>query len=165
MKKLFIVRHAKSSWEHRQLSDFERPLNPRGLRAAPLVAERLKKSNHLPAKIFSSPAIRAIATARIFASHFQYPLQEIIKVEHFYEASIGAMLNFINEIHDENESVMLFGHNPTFTILAEYLTGNYFGNLPTAAVVGIHFEYEKWQYITKGSGEVFLHEFPKKKED
>ena len=162
MKKLFVVRHAKSSWENRQLSDFNRPLNPRGIRTAPLVAKRLKKLNHLPDKIFSSPANRAISTAKIFASQLLYPTEHITQVESFYEASINSMLAFIYRLSDEDDSVMLFGHNPTFTFLAEYLSGSYFGNLPTAAVVGIHFDYEKWQYIIKGSGDVFLYEYPKK---
>ena len=162
MKELFIVRHAKSSWENRQLRDFDRPLNPRGKRTAPIVAQRLRKEILTPDLICSSPANRALSTAKIFAEELDYPTSEIVEEISIYESSLNNMLELIYRFSDEYDSIMLFGHNPTFTFLAEYLSGNSFGNLPTAATVGIRFDIDNWKYVSRETGEVFLYEYPKK---
>ncbi len=161
MKELFIIRHAKSSWAHQGLSDHERPLNNRGEVDAPLMGSILKGHNFIPDLIVSSTANRAQTTAKIIA--VELACTELIELESkIYEASAEQLLTLINQFDDQYNRIFIVGHNPGFTYLAEQLTDEYFGNLPTCGIVGVRFEFESWSYVSAGTGVNFYYDFPKK---
>lgn len=162
LKELFIIRHAKSSWEHEGISDFDRPLNQRGEEDAPLMGSVLRKNAYKPDFIIASPAKRTLTTAKIIAEKFDYEEEKIVTNAEIYEASYHDMLALINEIDDRYNRVFLVGHNPTFTNLAERLGGEYIGNLPTCGIVGLRFNFKSWQMVTEGGGLLFYYDYPKR---
>ena len=161
-KVLYISRHAKSSWDDASLADFDRPLNKRGKKDAPMMGELLESLGVLPELIIASPAKRAIRTARILADKILYPASEIVLNEDIYEASTSDLLDIIENFDDSLKSVMIVGHNPSFTHLANYLTETYFDNVPTCGIVAVGFELSHWKDIDKNSGKIIFYEYPKK---
>lgn len=162
-KILYLLRHAKSSWKDSSLYDFDRPLNKRGKRDAPFMGGVLKDKGVLPDLIISSPAKRAITTARKVAKEIGYPKDHIIGNENIYEASVSDLLDLINALDDSLNSAMLVGHNPTFTALANYLTDTAsFDNVPTCGVVAIAFPGNDWKGVDEGTGKLLFFEYPKK---
>src|ERR1700742_1748644 len=121
MKTLFLLRHAKSSWDNPGLADFDRPLNDRGFAAAPLMGRVLSIKGYRPALIISSPAERAKTTAILVkaAAGFDCPLEYDDRV---YEASPQKLQKVISKVSDEKESVMVAGHNPGVTGLLKLFT-------------------------------------------
>lgn len=158
---MYLIRHAKSSWDYPHLSDFDRPLNKRGEKDAPLMGNVLVKENVDPDLIISSPAKRAITTAKVIASSIGYQL-EIEENRNIYGADTQLMLNLVNGVSQEVNTLMLFGHNPTFTYFAEMLSGADIGNLPTTGVVGIEFDFDNWELVSSGTGTCFYYDYPKK---
>ncbi|MBW8050762.1 MAG: histidine phosphatase family protein [Cytophagales bacterium] len=161
-KTLYIARHAKSSWTDPDLSDFERPLKKRGEKDAPMMGKILASKGVKPELIISSPAKRAITTAHILAKEIKYPIDKIVTNEEIYMASVSDLRDIIEQLNDSLKSVMLVGHNPGFTSLANYLTKHYFDNVPTTGVVAIGFDVSGWNKIKKNSGKVIFFEYPKK---
>jgi len=161
-KVLYIARHAKSSWKDASLRDFDRPLNKRGKRDAPKIGEVLKENGVQPGLIISSPARRAFKTARIYAKKLDYSKKDIITNENIYEASVTDLLEIISGQHDTIQSLMIVGHNPTFTALANYLTDEYIDNVPTGGVVAVSFPFDSWKQVDESTGKVLFYEYPKK---
>lgn len=122
MKTLFLIRHAKSSWDDTALPDKDRPLNDRGRRDAPKMGERLAKRDVKPDLILSSPAVRALRTAEIIAKKLDYR-RKIVVNERLYAVGADDLLDVIHQLGDKVERVMLFGHNPELTELAHRLSG------------------------------------------
>lgn len=162
MKKLYLVRHSKSSWKNPGLSDFERPLNKRGKRDAPFMGKLLAKRGVRPELIFSSPAKRALKSAKIIAEEIGYPLEEIVTQAKIYDASVADLIEVIHDFDNIYREVMLFGHNPGITGLVNYLSDFELDNLPTSGVVCIEFNDIAWHRISRHSGEVVFIEYPKK---
>ncbi len=162
MKTLYLVRHAKSSWKHPGLDDFERPLNKRGRRDAPFMGKILKKKKVLPSLIMSSPATRAVLTARTIADKIGYPLDKIKYSEEIYLAADQALLRLIQAIDDNHKKVMLVGHNPGFTSMANALCNHSVDNVPTCGVFCIQFKLASWALVEAASGEFQFFEYPKK---
>jgi phosphohistidine phosphatase len=117
MKTLVLVRHAKSSWDNPGLSDFERKLNKRGVRDAPYMGKVVKEKGIQPDLIVSSPAVRALTTAKFFAHALDYSEDQIDKRESIYTSGPRQILTIINHLDDELNTIMLFGHNPDLTTL------------------------------------------------
>lgn len=161
MKELYIIRHAKSDWNDATLSDFDRPLNKRGLRNAPDMGARMRKRGIRPDRIISSPALRAKTTAEFFARELGIDAADIRYERSIYEASIQSLLYLVAVLPDEAERIFLFGHNPGFSGLADALGSTPVGDLPTAAVVGIRFEADHWNDAARMRGEVILFDYPK----
>ncbi len=161
MKRLLIVRHAKSSWEFSQLSDFERPLNSRGEKDVPDMAERVNQHSFNPQLLISSPANRAIATAKGFAKALGIPDADIIQDENHYHASSERLRSIIKKFDNEFDRIMIFGHNPGLTYLINELSGFRLDNLPTCGVCGIEFKVDSWADVKKGIGRKFFYDFPK----
>ena len=159
---LTLVRHAKSSWNDTSLSDFERPLNSRGLKNAPEMGRRLADANYLVDSIVSSSAIRAITTAEFIASEIEFNLQKIDRNEEIYEASLNTLIDLVTNLDDNLNRVMLVGHNPGFTVLSNYLSNAEIDNMPTCAVVQIQFDMNSWKSITERSGKLLDFDYPKK---
>jgi phosphohistidine phosphatase len=163
-KQLLIIRHAKSDWNNPNLRDFDRPLNKRGEVNAPEMAQRLVKQNIIPQLIVSSPALRAITTARLFAENWKIKANEIKEEPSIYEAPFKSILKVINQLDNQNDIVAIFGHNPGLTDLVSYLDG-YLDNMPTCSVVYIEFPFDDWRMISEGTGKVLLFDYPKSGED
>jgi len=162
MKKLYICRHAKSSWQNPDNSDFERPLNKRGHENAPFMGKLLAKKNVSPDLIFTSPANRAITTAKYIAKEIGFPVTNIILEKNFYDSSLGFMIEFIQNLDNDLNTVMLFGHNPIFTALSNVLSGQFIDNIPTCGIVELDFNLSDWNKIDMQSAELVSFEFPKK---
>jgi phosphohistidine phosphatase len=161
MKKLFLIRHAKSSWDNAALPDKERPLNDRGRRDAPKMGERLAKRDVKPDLILSSPAVRALSTAEIIAEKLDYRRKDIVVMERLYAAEVDDLRDVIRQLGDQLECVMMFGHNPEFTGLAHRLSGE-IAHMPTCAVAEFTFDAKSWSGIdTIKPAEVML-DYPKK---
>ncbi|PHS30902.1 MAG: phosphohistidine phosphatase [Sulfurovum sp.] len=154
-KTLYIARHAKSDWGDNTLSDFERPLNPRGERDAPFMAKLLKEKGAKPELILSSPAKRAKTTAK----HYHETLGGELRFdERIYEASHISLQYLVEEMFQEVDSLMIVGHNPGLTALNDLLSNKSIYNLATAAVVAIELE----DSVAPHKGKQKFFEYPKK---
>jgi phosphohistidine phosphatase len=162
MKTLYLHRHAKSSWDHPGLSDFDRPLNDRGYHDAPEMGLRLVQRGVQVDAILSSTAVRALSTAKFVASELGFPENHIQLVEQLYLPSVAIILETLNAIDDRFNKVILFGHNPGFTEAVHYLAGDGPANLPTAGVARIDFPFEEWKLVSGGTGELCWLDYPKK---
>lgn len=145
MKTLYILRHAKSDWSNAALSDFERPLNERGKKAAPLMGRMMRARNFIPQFVISSPAVRARQTAETITENAG--LKGKIKFDsRIYEAHPQTLLEIVSEIADSFDSAMLVGHNPGFENLVQILTDE-IQPMPTAALAVIDLKIEHWNQI------------------
>jgi phosphohistidine phosphatase len=157
MKKLLLIRHAKATHDT-GYSDFERPLKPSGLKDATMMAERLLSAYTIPQVIVSSPALRTLSTANIFAEHLSLPKPLIIK--EIYEAGTKSLLNIIEELPDKYEFVALVGHNPAISDILYYLTGQVADMHPGAFAV-VEFENDSWRMISEYTGKLTWYSTPK----
>jgi phosphohistidine phosphatase len=157
---LTLIRHAKSSWAEAGLSDFERPLNARGQRDAPLMAERLRAAGIQPQRLVSSPALRALSTARLFRPILGVA-EPIVMEPRIYEASLATLLGVVSELDPSERSIVLFGHNPGLSELAECLSGQTLGALPTCAAVTLTFSGDGWGAARRGLARLEALRFPK----
>lgn len=164
MKKLIIVRHAKSSWDFPELDDFDRPLNNRGKRNAPEMGKRLDKKGVKIDLIIASPAKRAYTTAKKIADEISFPIKKIVKEPLFYHGSLSNMLSVIQHIDNDNKSLMIFGHNPGLTELSNLLSNSDIYNIPTCGITEIDFNVSSWSEIEKYTGELVSFDYPKKAE-
>lgn len=165
-KQLFIIRHGKSDWKNSDItSDFDRPLNQRGHKTAPEMGKRLADKKFQPDLIVSSPAVRAFTTAKYFAEAWDIKTDAIQTEQQIYEAGVATLLSMINKFADKHDCIAIFGHNPGFTDLVNYLTDSYIENMPTASVVIIDFPFEEWKLISSGTGDNILFDYPKNGED
>jgi len=152
VKTLFLVRHAKSSWDEPALPDKDRPLNDRGKRDAPKMGERLAKREVTPDLILSSPAKRALETAQIIAKKLDYKLADIVVDERLYATGADDLLDVIRKLGAKPKIVMLFGHNPELTELAHRLSSK-IAHLPTCAVAEFTLDAKSWAAIGKDKPE------------
>lgn len=147
MKKLFLVRHAKSSRSIADLEDFDRPLNERGYSDAHLIGLHLKNEIDGQLVIISSPAVRALSTALIFGREINYEPEKINLCIELYETDATTYLKVILEQKDIFNSMILVGHNPTISDTIEKLNGSTCGDVPTCAVSIFTIKTEKWADI------------------
>nr|WP_321468301.1 histidine phosphatase family protein [uncultured Desulfobulbus sp.] len=162
MKRLIICRHAKSSWSDPELRDFDRPLNKRGIRDAPLMGKRLAAQGIKPDLICSSPAERARETARQYSQQLAYPYEQIVFDAQQYEASVAQLLTLIHNVDSRIKTLMMVGHNPECTALVNFLSGLQIDNIPTCGIVGLEFAGQTWKEICAESGTLLFFDYPKK---
>ena len=162
MKRLLICRHAKSSWRDQSLSDFERPLNKRGKRDAPIMGQRLYARQAVPELIMSSSAKRALTTALHYAQALGYPVEKIITNSSQYAAGVAQLVALIQQTRETVTTLMIMGHNPESTHLANFLSGLQIDNIPTCGIVALEFSQESWQDIDAACGKLLFFDFPKK---
>lgn len=160
MRILTLVRHAKSSRDYPELSDFERPLNNRGRKEAPAIAAKLRKADIKPDLLISSPATRAITTARLFAEELNLHLDEIVLNPHIYEASAWTLQHIVRSLPPDRLEVMLFGHNPGISHFAHDLAECPFDEMATGAAVRIELPAKTWSLVKSGSGKVLRYDTP-----
>ena len=161
MKELILVRHAKSSWKDPTLSDHERPLNKRGKRDAPEMGERLARSGCDPDLMVSSSAIRALETARSVAGKLGYPRESIAVEERLFHAGVAELLQVIRGVEDSVDSLMLFGHNPGLTDLANHIGPREILNMPTCAVLHLGLKSASWTEVGKTPVDEVMYDYPK----
>ncbi len=168
MKTLYIIRHAKSSWDDPGLSDFDRPLNERGKKDAPRMGKRLREKNAVADIMVSSPAKRAISTCKRIAEELQYSKEKIQTDERLYHADEDDILSAIRNLSEKHSNAFLFGHNPGLTDFVNSLNQNkrnIIDNVPTCGVVCFRFQSDTWKEIKFNGGELVFFDFPKSKDD
>jgi phosphohistidine phosphatase len=152
MKTLLIMRHAKSSWNFPELSDYDRPLNGRGNRDAPRMGKHLGQEGLVPDRILTSSAKRARKTARKVAKASGYT-GKVKELDALYDTTLGAYFKTLQVLPEKYQRVMVVGHNPTMEQLVSHLTGH-ITRMPTAALVHIELSIESWEALdlyTKGT--------------
>ena len=161
-KTLFIVRHGKSNWDYENAADMDRPLNSRGINDAHTMAGRLYKRKIIPDLMLTSPAIRAFHTAIIFAMEINYPPDNIKIDRSVYHTYPEEIIKSIKKTDDSINSLMIFGHNPGFTELANFFTNEPISNVPTSGVVELVFNTNTWESIGKQNLQSEIFDYPKK---
>ncbi len=161
MKTVYIVRHAKSSWENLNLSDHDRPLNPVGIKKTKKIIDFLKNKKTVTDLIISSSAVRAFKTAEIIADGIGYPIQAIVKNTNLYQANEDDIFNELFSINDSINSVMIIAHNPTLTDFVNNFTVPQIDNLPTTGIVRIDFDTGSWLNIETVKFKVKFVVFPR----
>ena len=145
MKTLLILRHAKSSWKDASLADHDRPLNKRGKQDAPRMGKFLREQGLMPDRIISSTAKRARNTAKAVAKVCQCE-DKVELTQEFYHAGPGSYLAVLQNVPDDNQRVMVVGHNPGMEALVTHLTGR-METMPTAALAHVALPIEKWDEL------------------
>ncbi len=163
MKTLYLMRHAKSSWKDPSLADHQRPLNPRGEKAAPRMGKRLKKKGVELDVIFSSDAKRAMQTAAAMADVLGLPPNDIRPDPKLYNAEPDAIFKAVNQFDDQWENVMVVAHNPRITDLANRFYSEPIANIPTAGMVELRFDAPSWRKIDRNNLWFATVDFPKRK--
>jgi phosphohistidine phosphatase len=161
MKTIYFIRHAKSDWSV-ECDDFDRNLNERGEKNALFMAERLKKYQVSPDIIVSSPAKRALTTAKIIAERLKLPKKSLTTDQKLYLTPPKTYLEIIRQIDDKYDTVFIIGHNPTITEICESLSGVNIGNIPTCGIFCIEFCTETFSAISANEGKKIFFDFPKK---
>ena len=168
MKTVLLLRHAKSSWDHPHLTDHQRPLAPRGIKASPRIGRYLANQGLAPHRVLCSSAQRAMETWELVSEEVDDPLAVEFRTDLYY-ATTGGVVDMIQALPDEEDKVLLVGHNPTFEDLAIHLMGD--GNpedreairrkYPTGALSVLEFSVDSWAQVWPGQG--FLRAFVKPK--
>lgn len=163
LRRLYIIRHAKSSWNNPMLSDYDRPLNDRGERDAPMMGKRLKSLNIKPDIIISSTAKRAAQTAKKISKEIDYDINTIKWVEKLYHCIPTVFEEVLYELDDDVESVFIVAHNPGITDFVNNLSSAFqTNNMPTCGIVGAEFELREWSEFSRVDKKIILFEYPKK---
>ncbi len=162
MKTLLLIRHAKSSWDDAGMTDFDRPLNARGLRDADAMALRLYERVPIIDAFISSPALRAKTTAEKFMATFHAPKERLLTQQGFYLAPPAFFTSFISTADDRLNSIALFAHNPGITDYANTLTTAIrTDNMPTCAIFAVSAEIDSWKDFATAAKAFLFYDYPK----
>jgi phosphohistidine phosphatase len=159
MKTLYIVRHAKSSWEYSGIEDIDRPLKKRGIKDAYLMSKFLSKKVSRPDVFISSSANRALHTAIIFCENFEYPLANLQIKRQLYSFSDGYLVKTVNALDDGFNSAIIFSHDHGLNTFVNKFGNKPISHVPTCGIIGLQFEEKHWKNIKKGK--TFMVEYPK----
>ena len=159
MKTLYIVRHAKSSWEYEGIKDIDRPLKKRGIKDAYLISKVLEKKIKCPSVFVSSCANRALHTALIFSYAFNFPLANIKISKSLYSFSDGYLIKTIKALDDGFESAIIFSHDHGISDFVNAYGNHKIDHVSTCGVVGIKFKTDHWKNIK--NGKTLFTDFPK----
>lgn len=160
-KILYLVRHAKSSWDDPSLADKDRPLNARGLGSAQEMGRRLVERGQKPDLVISSPARRALTTAKKIARETGYAESGIITDDHLYFSGTRSMVDLLENLDDKYDRVMIVGHNPAMSSLLNILCDSSVENMPTCAIATLEFDMAAWSELTMTDGELVNYDYPK----
>lgn len=161
MKTVLVIRHAKSSWESGVISDFDRPLNERGKRDAPKMAQRLLGRAMAIDLFVSSPAKRARSTARIFVEEYGLNKEELRLEPELYHPSIPVFYGLIARLDQQYSSVAIFSHNPGITDFVNSLATAQVDNIPTCGIFAIRADVNDWKDFATAKKEFLFFDFPK----
>ncbi len=157
-KTLTLIRHGKSSWEF-NVDDHERPLKKRAYNDIKLIADEAKPHISADTYFFSSSANRAKTTGRLFLEHLNLSLYKLEILPELYTFNPSALKNIVQRMDDQYSEIVIFGHNPAFTMLANEFGDKQFDNIPTSGLVKLSFENSSWKDCRKAR--TALHLFPK----
>mgnify|MGYP003109747042 CR=1 FL=1 len=158
MKQLILLRHAKSSWDFPHLNDYERPLNDRGKRDAPKIAQWLSLQANNADLIITSGAERAKNTAIAFQAVLNVPM----KIDdNLYHASRSKLLNQIKQTNNDINCLILVSHNPGLNDLADYLLSGFPDNIPTTGIVSLKLDIQKWSEVSPKNISLHFFQYPK----
>ena len=161
MKYVLLVRHAKSSWDAADTSDFDRTLNERGKKDAPEMAHRLQKRHVAIDAFVSSPAKRAKKTAELFASTLGADKKDILYIDKLYHAAAPVFFDTIAGMADSIQCMAIFAHNPGITDFVNMLTSVRTDNMPTCAVFAVTANISSWKEFEKAKKEFWFFDYPK----
>lgn len=161
MKTLFVIRHAKSSWDNAILNDRDRPLNERGKRDAPEMASRLLNAGTVIDRFVSSPAKRARKTAELFMKEFSRKEEEIVLVPELYHADTPAFYDVIAQLNDADDHVAIFSHNPGITAFINTLGLARLDNMPTCGVFALTSPVSSWSAFADAKKDFLFFDYPK----
>lgn len=163
-KRITLLRHAKAVADEPSLPDRDRPLTSRGRHDAPLMGQRLRDAGARPSLILTSPAIRALQTAKLIAREIDYPLEFLQREADLYLASPGDILRVVARQDDSFNDIIVCGHNPGLTDLANRLTGAGIDNIPTCGIVVIEADIREWRQLKRG-GKLIAFDCPKQQQE
>lgn len=159
---MLVIRHAKSSWDIGTLSDFDRSLNDRGKRDAPMMAERIKDRNILIDAFVASPAKRAKKTAECFIETYGRNKEDIIFIPQLYHAGTDVFFEVTETLNDQLNTVAIFSHNPGITDFVNLLIKNVrLDNMPTCGVFAIKLKDKSWKNFSTAAKELMFFDYPK----
>ena len=161
MKQLLVIRHAKSSWENTYLKDFDRPLNQRGERDAPYMAQQVLNRGIKIDAFVSSPAIRTLETCKHFMQAFGENVESIIAVPAMYQATDIGFLKTVCGFDDRYNTVALFGHNTGLTDFVNDLTAVRVDNVPTCGIYALKIDVDRWKDFKTGEKKFWFFDYPK----
>ena len=161
MKTLYLLRHAKSSWADRELTDQDRPLNSRGLTDIPKMSARLREKSAVQA-IISSTAARAFSTARLMGEGIGIPAESVSSNDEMYLSGPLKLLEIVRQLDDMLTEVMLVGHNPAITEFVNSMTGGSISNVPTCGVVTLKLNSDTWTDAAFDEAKLIEFDYPKK---
>ncbi|MEM6523445.1 MAG: histidine phosphatase family protein [Bacteroidota bacterium] len=160
MKKLYLLRHARTLEKTGEQKDIDRELNSIGLQNSTRMGINFNNKKEEFDIIITSSAVRAKTTASLIAEQIAYNTSKIHINEEIYEASIRSLLKVVNQLKDEWDSVLIVGHNPSITYLSEYLTSEEIGDMTTCGVAKIKFNTNSWLEVSEGLGKLVSYEYP-----
>lgn len=161
MKKILLVRHAKSSWDDMTQRDFDRPLNDSGHKDAPKMARRLIKNDVKIDAFISSPAVRALTTAEYFAEAFGIKKKYVIQEPSLYHPTKEVFFDIISKTDDRYKTVAVFSHNPGITEFADQLCDTRIDDMPTCAVFAVKADIQSWKEFEKAEKRFWFFDYPK----
>jgi len=161
MKRVYVIRHAKSSWADLTQKDIDRPLNKRGMRDLPIMAEHCLDKGYTPEMIITSDAKRAHTTALGFKNKMGVEDSRFIVDPNLYLAPESTYIQVCRSLHDDVDSVMLFGHNPGITYLANTIPNTMIDNVPTCGVLVVDVEIDSWKDLSLEKGKLIEFLYPK----
>ncbi len=161
VKRLYLIRHAKSSWSQPGLEDFQRPLNGRGRNDGAAMAKRLGDAGIIPDLIVASPAVRTRETAQLLARGTGYSEAAIQYDPNLYLGSFSYHCRLLTAIFQQVDVLFLIGHNNTMSELAVHLSGRDLGNMPTCGIVALEYTEEIGFVDMDGMGRLLFFWFPK----
>ncbi len=161
MKQLLIIRHAKSSWDLSTLKDFDRPLNDRGNKDAPMMAKRLLDKKVAIDAFVSSTAKRALSTSTHFAKTYKQPQENIIQFPELYHAMPDIFYSVISKISDDLNTISIFSHNPGITEFVNELTTTRVDDMPTCAIFAVNINCNSWRDFKTAKKDFWFFDYPK----
>ena len=148
MKRILIIRHAKSSWAEIGQRDFDRPLNERGLRDAPEMARRLIQRNITIDLFVSSAANRALTTTRLMMQEMKMEEDQLVIKSELYHAPPSIILSSIQQCDDKYNTIAVVCHNPGITMFANMIQGLSIDNVPTCGVLVLQSVVNEWADVS-----------------
>ncbi len=161
MKTLILARHAKSSWKTDAETDFDRPLNKRGLSDAPLMAGRLRSKGPLPDRVVSSTAVRALATTELYLHGLGMRNNQLTTTRSIYEAPVSALITQIEQMTADCTIAMMVGHNPGMSAACHFLSSQADLEMPTCALACFDLEIDQWKDVYRDCATLRWFDYPK----
>jgi len=159
-KTLFLLRHARAIEKQAGQQDIDRELSSIGLQNSTRMGMYLNDQPNGFDIILSSPANRATTTAMLLAEQMKYDTHKVHVNPEIYEASVRTLLRVVNQLKNEWNTVLIVGHNPSITYLAEYLTKSEIGDMTTCGLASIGFHVDQWEEVSEGTGDLLFYQHP-----